>query len=123
MTTDSTLLQETYAELKAVRGQVIADGNSIFAKWQPDILREAYTASARNLAYYIALRRYNLFPLQQHLAHLGFSALDHLEADVLHKLDNVLKHMSLIVAPEDTAQYEFAATEKMGLIKLPPTLI
>lgn len=118
MTTDSTLLQETYAELKAVRGQVIADGNSIFAKWQPDILREAYTASARNLAYYIALRRYNLFPLQQHLAHLGFSALDHLEADVLHKLDNVLKHMSLIVAPEDTAQYEFAATEKNGADKI-----
>lgn len=114
MTSESTLLRKTYDELTSLRKQILNEGNQIFANWEAKIIRQSYIESAKNLAYYIALRRRNLFALQEALGYLGFSSLDHLEADVMHKIDNVLKHMSLIIAPEEAAAYSYAELDQTG---------
>jgi pyruvate kinase len=49
-----------------------------------------YATSARNLAHYVALRRFDIRPLQQQLAVLGLSSLGRSESHVLANLDKVL---------------------------------
>lgn len=118
MATDSNFLRETYDELKTLREALLVEGNQIYKQWSKHIQRDQYIDSAKNLAYYIALRRRNVYDLQMNLAHLGFTALDHLEADVLHKIDNVLTHMSLILAPNETEHFEYAGIINDGAKKL-----
>lgn len=48
------------------------------------------SASARNLAQYLALRRFDLRPAQDALAEAGLSSLGRCEADVLPTLDRVI---------------------------------
>ncbi|HTT10730.1 MAG TPA: pyruvate kinase [Burkholderiaceae bacterium] len=50
----------------------------------------AHAASARNLVHYLALRRFDLRPLQERLARLGVSSLGRAESHVLANLDKVL---------------------------------
>ena len=47
-------------------------------------------ASARNLVHYLALRRFDLRPVQERLARLGVSSLGRSESHVLANLDKVL---------------------------------
>ena len=56
-------------------------------------LRQAdatHTASATNLAHYLALRRHDLRSLQEQLARMGLSSLGRAETHVLANLDKVL---------------------------------
>jgi pyruvate kinase len=50
----------------------------------------SYAASARNLVHYLALRRFDLRPLQERLARLGVSSLGRAESHVLANLHKAL---------------------------------
>lgn len=58
--------------------------------WRPWIAREEFLPSAQNLAAYLALRRYDLRPLQAALMPRGLSSLGRLESRVEATLDAVI---------------------------------
>ncbi len=75
-------------ELWALRESML-DNEAQLAPW----LRQAdstHTASAANLAHYLALRRHDLRSLQEQLARMGLSSLGRAETHVLANLDKVL---------------------------------
>ena len=43
-----------------LRREVAQEGDEIFDRWRPRIHREEFLPSARNLAFYLALRRHDL---------------------------------------------------------------
>jgi hypothetical protein len=43
--------------MRQLRSDVLANTEEIFGAWQPAITRPGFSASARNLACYLALRR------------------------------------------------------------------
>jgi pyruvate kinase len=55
-----------------------------------DLIPPAYQQSARNLLHYLALRRFDLRPVQFELTGLGLSSLGRAESHVLQSLDAVL---------------------------------
>lgn len=59
-------------------------------------ISEAYSASARNLLHYIALRRHDIRHLQEELAALGLSSLGRAESCVLANVDAVLRALCLL---------------------------
>lgn len=64
----------------------------------------AHTASALNLAHYLALRRFDLRSLQERLATLGLSSLGRSETHVLANLDKVLGILHQLTHREWTAR-------------------
>ena len=52
------------AMLVALRRDVIAEGDTLFARWCAHIQRKEYLESARKMARYLALRRPDLRALQ-----------------------------------------------------------
>ena len=75
-------------ELSGLRASLLAHEvtlASVLAGVEP-----GYAASARNLVHYLALRRFDLRPLQEQLAQLGVSSLGRSESNVLGNLDKVL---------------------------------
>lgn len=76
--------------LERLRDEIVAEGDAIYAGWQPSIARPSFALSARNLAYYLALRRRDLRELQLELTSLGLSSLGRCESRVLENLDAVL---------------------------------
>lgn len=67
----------------------LAESQSAF-ETRVDRIDPTYLKSARNLAHYIALRHYDIRPLQEELAELGLSSLGRAEAHVMATLDAVL---------------------------------
>lgn len=78
------------AQLEALRNTVYSDGSQIFKSWESRIQREAFVPSAKNLAYYLALRKHDLRDLQVSLRPWGLSSLGRSESHVLEQLDTVL---------------------------------
>ena len=58
------------------------EGDAQLAEWQPRLIRPDFTASALNLAHYLAARHRDLRPLQSPLLALGLSSLGRLESRV-----------------------------------------
>lgn len=58
----------------------------------------AFSASARNLAHYLAVRRIDIRTLQRELGRLGLSSLGRLEAHVMATLDSVADVLCLLSA-------------------------
>jgi len=81
--------QALFEEVERVRARMDADAAVLFAHWQDWIDRPEFVESARNLADYIALRRFDLRLLQDDLCTLGLSSLGRLEARVRPNLDAV----------------------------------
>ena len=79
-----------------VREQVASEGASIFRRWEPSIQREAFRASARNLANYVALRHLDLRPLQAALAPWGMVSLARCESQVMATLDAIAANLAAI---------------------------
>jgi pyruvate kinase len=75
-------------EIWALRSAMLAHEAAL--KPQLDGVDPSYASSARNLAHYVALRRFDVRPLQQELAGLGLSPLGRSESHVLANLDKVL---------------------------------
>lgn len=82
--------------LQQIRQEVIAEGKEIFASWENAIEREKFIASAENLAYYLALRRYDLRKIQLALIPWGLSSLGRIEARVMANLDAVIATLNAI---------------------------
>jgi pyruvate kinase len=76
--------------LLALRSEVLREGQMTFDSWKPYIQRRAFCLGARNLAYYLALRRRELRPLQTALMPWGLSSLGRAEARALANLDAVI---------------------------------
>jgi pyruvate kinase len=92
-----------FQSLLALRAAVCEEGQTLFARWRPYIRRRAFLISASNLAYYIALRRRDIRPLQTALTPLGLSSLGRSEGRVMANLDAVLATLGRMAghAPEE----------------------
>ena len=66
-------------DIKQIRRQVAKDGEHILESWQGGEVREEYIQSLRNLAYYMAFRRYDRRELQNSLIPWGVSSLGRLQ--------------------------------------------
>lgn len=82
--------RELLAKLQTLRQTVYSEGQSTFERWQPHLQRPGFSNSALNLAYYLALRRQDLRPLQAALRPWGLSSLGRIEAQVMPNLDAVI---------------------------------
>ena len=78
------------AGLAELRQAVTAGAAARMREWAPLIERDAFDASAANLAAYLALRRHDLRPLQVDLMGAGLSSLGRLEGRVTANLDAVI---------------------------------
>lgn len=83
-------MEAIYDELLDLRKAVYEEGNELYRQWEPYIERAEFEDSARNLAYYVALRRRDIRKLQSRLSQWGLSSLGRLEPKVLQQLDAVL---------------------------------
>ncbi len=82
--------------LQRLRQVVIQEGQDIFDLWRSRIRRQAFLSSGLNLAYYLALRRHDLRPLQAALIPWGLSSLGRLEGRVMPNLDAVIATLNSI---------------------------
>ncbi len=114
---EGTSLADLRATLGATRQAVAADGEAMLAKWWPLIERDDFTASAANLACYLALRRRDLRELQSALMPYGLSSLGRLEGRVLANLDAVLWAIDRLngdaATPPVAAERFFAGRERL----------
>ena len=78
-----------YHQIGDLIGAVVREGDARMAEWAPEIARTGFGESARNLAYYLAVRRRDLRSLQRPLMALGLSSLGRLESRVLPTLQAV----------------------------------
>ena len=90
-------VREILRQLLALRTNVADVGEMLTNRWHPLVADTSFKQSALNLAHYLALRRYDLRPLQQALVPLGVSSLGRCEAHVLPTLDAVLATLADIV--------------------------
>ncbi|MBD2302099.1 hypothetical protein H6G80_25505 [Nostoc sp. FACHB-87] len=84
------------ATLRELRQSVYEEGQEIFSQWRSRIQRPAFIDSSLNLAYYLALRRHDLRPLQAALMPWGLSSLGRIEARVLANLDAVIATLAAV---------------------------
>ena len=95
-TLDLSNPQELLETLQNLRQIVIQEGEDIFKPWRSHIQRQQFLSSGLNLAYYLALRRHDLRPLQAALIPWGLSSLGRLEARVMPSLDAVIAALGAI---------------------------
>jgi len=79
-----------------LRHEVFKEGEARFQRWQPHIRRSQFLPSARNLAYYLALRWRDLRAIQMALMPWGLSSLGRIEARVLPNLDAVINTLGAL---------------------------
>ncbi len=84
--------------LLALRQEVRQEGQELFARWRPLIRRRAFLLGALNLAYYIALRRRDIRPLQTELMLWGLSSLGRSEGRVMPNLNAVIATLARLSA-------------------------
>jgi len=82
--------------LVSVRRAVVSEGGALCDEWTSTCRRRAFRISASNLSAYLALRRWDLRPLQAALGPLGLSTLGHSESHVLATLDAVAATLGAI---------------------------
>ena len=87
-TWDSGVCEALIDELWSLRGSMISQATQLDCASLG--IDPAHTASAINLAHYLAMRRVDLRELQERLAWLGVSSLGRAETHVLASLDKVL---------------------------------
>lgn len=89
--------------------------------WRPHLLKRDFRWSAANLAAYIALRRHDLRPLQNHLAALGLSSLGRCEGHVVAALTAVILALKQMtgrrVGRQRTASVALAMTRDQALLR------
>ena len=85
---DPAACEALIEELWALRSAMLANETRLAPTLHG--VDRAHTASALNLAHYLALRRFDLRALQERLATLGLSSLGRSETHVLANLDKVL---------------------------------
>lgn len=81
-------IESLIIQLSALRGGMVAFEAGLTPRLHG--VEPPFTASARNLAHYLALRRTDIRALQERLAWVGVSSLGRAETHVLANLDKVL---------------------------------
>lgn len=81
---------QLFSELSQLRERIVAAADTRYRAWEPRLHRLSARHSARNLALYLALRRYDLRELQTELSHWGLSSLGRSESRVLATIDALL---------------------------------
>ena len=81
--------KELLAALGDLRRSITVEAAKRIERWQPDIEQPSFTASASNLAHYLAFRHHDLRPLQLELMRHGLSSLGRLESRVMVTLTSV----------------------------------
>jgi pyruvate kinase len=97
--------------LEVLRADVVSEGDELFEGWRPRIKRDDYIPSARNLAYYIALRRHELRELQLELMPWGLSSLGRCEARVRENLDAVIAALAWFEPGSSESSHEPSPAE------------
>lgn len=87
------------ATLTELRQTIEDEGQATLKRWQSRIQQPEFLGSARNLAYYLALRHRDLRPLQTALMPWGLSSLGRIEARVMPNLDAVIATLNAIAYP------------------------
>ncbi|MBZ0285851.1 MAG: hypothetical protein K8L97_34310 [Anaerolineae bacterium] len=90
------MLHDLYSQMRQLRAEVMEEGMVAFERWRPAIKRRDFLISALNLAYYLALRRRDLRPLQTALMPWGLSSLGRVEARVMPNLDAVIATLATL---------------------------
>ncbi|MBK8024120.1 MAG: hypothetical protein IPK19_22485 [Chloroflexi bacterium] len=93
----------------ALREEVRRQGDELNARWAKHIERRAMCLSSNNLAYYLALRRFDLRDLQPALSRYGMSSLGRAEARVLPNIDAVIATLKSICG--ETAEVRYPRPE------------
>ncbi|MDD2723158.1 MAG: pyruvate kinase [Methylovulum sp.] len=83
-------LKQLLVDVADLREKITAHAASRLDKYQAYYRAGAFNKSALNLAYYLALRQFDLRHLQDRLAQAGLSSLGRSEASVLSTLDAVI---------------------------------
>lgn len=112
-------LQSLYQGMQALRQAVYEEGNALYAEWEPGISRTSFQLSAKNLAYYLALRSRDIRPLQSKLSKWGLSSLGRTESKVLQQLDAIVRNLALMSGEiKQLADYPKASEKFPGRKKL-----
>lgn len=82
--------------LLELRQEITKEGEARFQQWQSKIKRSEFIPSARNLAYYLALRWRDLRAIQMALMPWGLSSLGRIESRVLPNLDAVINTLGAL---------------------------
>ena len=83
-------------QMLVLREIVYKEGMERFRGWHPAISRLSFLPGALNLAFYLALRRHDLRPLQRALKPLGLSTLGRSEAGAIANLDAVIATLACL---------------------------
>ena len=96
-------LASLWQQLQLIRERALA----LEARFEPELgrIHPNFSASARNLLHYVALRQVDIGELQQRLAELGLSSLGRSEHRVLASI-NAVQHALLRLASSDSNQPE-----------------
>lgn len=84
-----------------LRKSVYREGLEQFQAWRSSIERLSFLPGAMNLAFYLALRRHDLRPLQHALKPLGLSTLGRSEAGAIAGLDAVIASLACLAGRQD----------------------
>ena len=93
-------LAKIAAKVDSLIEAVAREGEARAKTWRPSIERRDFTASADNLAAYLAVRRRDLRVLQRELAGLGLSSLGRMEGRVMPTLLAVRASLHALVGGE-----------------------
>ncbi|MGH2983015.1 MAG: pyruvate kinase [Solirubrobacterales bacterium] len=93
-----------HQEVSGLRAAVEAEAAEILDRWRLRIERDEFLPSARNLAYYIALRHHDLRDLQLELMPLGLSSLGRCEARVMPTLEAVIAALAALGGEPDESR-------------------
>lgn len=87
---------ELHAAVSALRGSIEREAEATLQNWAPAIHRDAFRASAQNLARYLAMRKVDLREIQDRLVVLGLSSLGRCESHVGATLDAAVASLASI---------------------------
>jgi pyruvate kinase len=83
-------------EVTRIRDKVTSEGAELMQRWAPILQRDEFRASAENLAYYMALRRIDMRPVQAALAPWGVASLGRCESRVMPTLNAIIANLQMI---------------------------
>jgi pyruvate kinase len=89
---------ELLTALCDLRQSIAAEAATRIERWQGDIDEPSFTASASNLAHYLAFRHHDLRDLQRELMRCGLSSLGRLESRVMITLETVEAALEALVS-------------------------
>jgi len=105
-------------EVRELYNDVKKEAEETDNQWGPAIDRDVFVNSAKNLSFYLALRRRDIREIQTKLATLGLSSFGHLESNTKSTIENVISQLSLIAEEESEYSYHSVDTFTTGRNKL-----